>query len=158
GVLLSGARWTRYRHLDLDHLASRLAKAPSGARKWIVTDSVFSMDGDYPDLAAMVALAEEHGALLLVDEAHATGLFGKERSSGLCGGFGVGNGVALQMGTFSKALGGSGAYVAGPRVLIDTLINRARGFIYSTAMSPAVMGAALEAVAAVQSDPMPKRR
>lgn len=151
GCLLSEAKWTRYRHLDLTHLEEKLRKAPEDARKWIVTDSVFSMDGDYPDLAALVEIAERYGALIMVDEAHATGLYG-DKSSGLCEQFGVSNRIALQMGTFSKALGGSGAYVAGSQVLIDWLVNHARGFIYSTAQSPAVVGAALAAVRLVQSD------
>ncbi len=145
GCLLSKARWTRYRHLDLGHLAEKLAQAPAEARKWIITDSVFSMDGDYPDLKALVAIAEHYGALVMVDEAHATGLFG-HGGAGLCQQFGVSDRVALQMGTFSKALGGSGAYVAGPKVLMDWLVNQARGFIYSTAQSPAVLGASLAAL------------
>lgn len=153
GCRLAGARWARYRHLDLDHLESRLSKAPPEAYKWIVTDSVFSMDGDYPDMLALAELSEKFGALLMVDEAHATGIYGDLHSSGLCEMFDITHRVALQMGTFSKALGGSGAYVAGSQVLIDTLINRARGFIYSTAQSPAVLGAAKRAVEIIQSDP-----
>jgi len=156
GCLLSGARWTRYAHLDLENLETRLKKVPQSARKWIVTDSAFSMDGDYPDLVALCDLAERYGALVMVDEAHATGLYGERHSSGLCEHFGVSHRVALQMGTFSKALGGSGAYVAGSRVLIDTLINRARGFIYSTALPPAVLASAQAAIALVQDDPHPK--
>lgn len=158
GCRLSGARWSRYRHLDLAHLERLLAKSPSDARKWILTDSVFSMDGDYPDLAALVALAERASALVLVDEAHATGLYGDERRSGLCEQFGVSDRIALQMGTFSKALGGSGAYVAGDAVLIDTLINRGRGFIYSTAPSPPVLAAALQALEQIRTNPAPTRR
>jgi 8-amino-7-oxononanoate synthase len=156
GCMLSGARWTRYKHLDLAHLESRLQKAPADARKWIVTDSVFSMDGDYPDLAALVDIAERHGALVMVDEAHATGLYGNYHHSGLCEQFGISDRTVLQMGTFSKALGGAGAFVAGSQVLIDTLINKARGFIYSTALPPAVIGAAREAVQVVQADPNPR--
>lgn len=151
GCLLSGASWARYRHLDLAHLEEKLQKAPTGARKWVVTDSVFSMDGDYPDLPRLVEIAERHGALVMVDEAHATGLYGA-KGSGLCEQLGIQNRVALQMGTFSKALGSSGAYVAGARVLIDWLVNQARGFIYSTAQSPAVMGASLAAVRLAQAD------
>ncbi len=158
GCRLSEARWTRYPHLDLDNLEARLRKAPTEARKWIVTDSVFSMDGDYPDLCALVEIAERYDALVMVDEAHATGLYGDERSSGLCEQFALSHRVALQMGTFSKALGGAGAYVAGSRVLMDTLINRARGFIYSTALPPAVVAAAHAAVALVQTDFQPKTR
>jgi 8-amino-7-oxononanoate synthase len=157
GCLLSGARWSRYRHLDLEHLEQKLQKAPSDARKWIVTDSVFSMDGDYPDLQALVALADRYHALVMVDEAHATGLFGL-RGSGLCEQFGVSDRVAIQMGTFSKALGGAGAYAAGSGILIQTLINRARGFIYSTALPPATVAAARCGVQVVQSDTTLKHR
>lgn len=158
GCLLSGARWTRYRHLDLQHLEDRLKKAPTHAKKWIVTDSVFSMDGDYPDLLALVEIAEQYGALVMVDEAHATGLYGDKRSSGLCEQFGLSDRIALQMGTFSKALGGAGAYVAGSRLMIDTLVNKARGFIYSTAQPPAMIGAALKAIEVVQQDSSLKNR
>ncbi len=158
GVLLSGAKWTRYRHLDLRHLEEKLAKAPAESRRWIVTDSVFSMDGDFPDLAALVDLAEKYNALVLVDEAHATGMYGDQRGSGLCEAQGVSEQIALQMGTFSKALGGAGAYVAGSKILIDTLINRARGFIYSTAPSPANIAAAFAAVQVVQTDSRLKDR
>lgn len=158
GCRLSGARWTRYHHLDLENLEARLKKAPSNVKKWIVTDSVFSMDGDYPDLTALVDLADHYGALVMVDEAHATGLYGNIRSSGLCEQFGLSSRIALQMGTFSKALGGAGAYVAGSSVLIDTLINKARGFIYSTALPPAVIGTALKAVEVVQTDTSLKQK
>lgn len=157
GCLLSGAHWTRYRHLDLGHLEEKLKKAPVGVRKWVVTDSVFSMDGDYPDLRQLVAIAERYGALVMVDEAHATGLYG-DKGSGLCEQFGVQERVALQMGTFSKALGSSGAYVAGSRILIDWLVNHARGFIYSTAQPPAVIGASLAAIRLIQSDASLKER
>jgi 8-amino-7-oxononanoate synthase len=157
GCLLSGARWTRYRHLDLNHLEQKLQKAPAEGRRWIVTDSVFSLDGDYPDLRALAELAEHHHALLMVDEAHATGLYG-EHSSGLCEQLGVSDRVALQMGTFSKALGGAGAYVAGSQVMIDTLINQARGFIYSTALPPATIAAARQAIEVVRDDYGPKQR
>jgi 7-keto-8-aminopelargonate synthetase-like enzyme len=116
------------------------------------------MDGDYPDLAALVEIAEAHGALVMGDEAHATGLYGNTRHSGLCEQFGVGGRVALQMGTFSKALGGAGAYVAGSRLMMDTLVNKARGFIYSTALPPASVGAALEAIRLVQVDAKPRER
>lgn len=162
GCLLSGARWTRYRHLDLNHLEDRLrqadAKASPSCKKWIVTDSLFSMDGDSVDLQALVTLAEQYGAALLVDEAHATGVYGSRepskpsRNSGLSEYFGVSQRVDLQMGTLSKGLGGFGAYVAGSKILIDTLVNRARSFIFSTALPPPVIGAAIKAVELVQTD------
>ncbi len=157
GVLLSGARWTRYRHLDYGHLEDKLKKAPPEARKWIVTDSVFSMDGDYPDLRLLTELAERYNAFTLVDEAHATGLFG-EKSSGLCEQFGVSDRVTLQMGTFSKAMGGAGAFVACSWIMRDVLVNRARGFIFSTGLPPAAVGSALKALEIIRTDPRPRNR
>lgn len=158
GALLCGARWTRYRHLDWEHLERKLQKAPVDVKKWIVTDSLFSMDGDWAELPVLCDLAERYDAMLLVDEAHATGLFGETRSSGLAEAQGVSQRITLHMGTFSKGLAGFGAYVAGPDVLIQTLINRARGLIYSTALPPAVIGAALAAIRLVQSDSEPKQK
>ena len=151
GCRLSGARWTRYKHLDYEHLERLLVKAPTAAQKWIITDSIFSMDGDSADLVRLADIAEKYDALLYVDEAHGTGLYGAKRS-GLCEELGVSDRVAIQMGTFSKALGGSGAYVAGKKVIIDYLINKARGFIYSTAPSPPVIAAAMAAIQLIQHD------
>jgi 8-amino-7-oxononanoate synthase len=151
GCRLSGARWTRYKHLNYDHLERLLQKAPSTVQKWIITDSVFSMDGDCADLKCLADIAEQYGALLYVDEAHASGLYG-DRRSGLCEAQGVSDRVAIQMGTFSKALGGSGAYVVGKKVFIDYLINTSRGFIYSTAPSPPVIAAAMASIQLVQKD------
>ena len=155
GCLLSRATLKRYRHCDMGHLEALLKKVRAGAPAtsvfWIVTDSVFSMDGDRVSLPEIVALAEEYGAFVMVDEAHATGLYG-EKYSGLCEALGVQERVALQMGTFSKALGSFGAYVAGSQVLIDTLVNRARSWIYSTALPPATIATNRAAVQLVQSD------
>ena len=152
GCLLSGARWTRYAHNDLTDLERRLEKAPADAIKWIVTDSVFSMDGDCADLRALCDLAEQYNALTLIDEAHATGVFGPA-GEGVAKAQGVSERVTLQVGTFSKALGSFGAYVAGSTLLRDVLINRARGFIYSTALPPAVCAVNRAAVKLIQTDP-----
>ncbi|MEM0951536.1 MAG: 8-amino-7-oxononanoate synthase [Cyanobacteria bacterium P01_H01_bin.74] len=152
GCLLSGARWTRYQHLDLDDLTRRLKKAPVKASKWIVTDSVFSMDGDYPDLGKLVAIAKGFGAQIILDEAHATGLYGDQYSSGLAEAFGVSKDIAVQISTFSKALGGTGAFVTGSKTIINQLINTARGFIYTTAPAPASIAAAQAAVDLIQAD------
>jgi len=154
GCLLSKAKLVRYQHLDLDDLEEKIAQAPANACKWIVSDSVFSMDGDYPDLETLVTIAEEHKAFTLIDEAHAAGVFG----AGLCEQMNVHLRVTLQVGTFSKALGGFGGYVCGSKTMIQTLINQARGLIYSTALPPAVISAAQEAVSIVQSDPKPKEQ
>ncbi len=138
--IIHGARAARcpiqvFRHNDLDHLDSLLGK--HSGRKLIATESVFSMDGDRANLPALVQLAERHGALLYVDEAHATGILGAQ-GRGLaaeCGG------VDIVMGTLGKAVGSFGAYVAGSRTLIDWLVNRCSGFIFTTALPPAVLGA-----------------
>lgn len=139
GLASAGARQHRFRHNDLDNLEALLAEKGAGApARLILTESVFSMDGDRADLARLCALAEAYDAFLFVDEAHATGVLGR-------GGAGlsaeVQGGIDLVMGTFSKALGGFGAYVAGSQVLIDYLVNTAGGFIFTTALPPAVLGA-----------------
>ena len=139
GCQAAGVRQIRFRHNDLDHLALLLARhAGEGRPCVIVTETVFSMDGDRADVAALAALAEQYGAFLYLDEAHATGVLGAT-------GFGLAQGLAgprcLAMGTFSKALGGFGAYAACSSRLRDYLINRCTGLIYATALPPAVLGA-----------------
>jgi len=111
----------------------------------ILTESVFSMDGDRADLPALAALARRHGAFLYVDEAHATGVLGPG-GAGLCAEPGARGQVDLVMGTFGKAMGGYGAFVAGPALIRDWLVNRCRSFIYSTALPPAAAAAALAAL------------
>jgi len=139
GIAMAGVRQHRFRHNDLDHLETLLAeKAADAPARLILTESVFSMDGDRADMGRLADIAERHDAALFVDEAHATGVLGPEGRglSALVPGK-----VDLVMGTFSKALGGFGAYVAGSRVLIDYLTNAASGFIFTTAPPPAVLGA-----------------
>lgn len=156
---LSGAKLRIFAHNDLNELEAILRWAknrPASAansrqpRALIITESVFSMDGDTAPLREMVALKNQYGAWLMVDEAHATGLFGKQRR-GLIEELSVSNEVEIQMGTLGKALGSSGGYICGPRELIDYLINRARSFIFSTAPVPAAAAAARAAVELVQS-------
>ncbi|KAA0683128.1 8-amino-7-oxononanoate synthase [Azospirillum brasilense] len=139
GCAAAGVRQIRFRHNDLDHLETLLVqRAGEPGTRFIVTESVFSMDGDRADVPALAALAERHGAFLFLDEAHATGVLGP-RGMGLAA---LGEGrIDLAMGTFSKALGGFGAYVAGSRALCDYLVNRCGGLIYATALPPAVLGA-----------------
>ncbi len=135
GCAAAGARETRYRHGDAAHLAELLSEYRDVDRpKFILTESVFSMDGDIAPLAEIARLAREHGAMLIVDDAHATGILG-EAGCGLSGEAGI------VIGTFSKALGSFGAYVASSETLRDYLVNRCSGLIYSTALPPPVLGA-----------------
>lgn len=139
GLTIAGVRQHRFRHNDLDHLETLLAeKGATAPARVIVTESVFSMDGDRADLARLAQIACAHDAVLFVDEAHATGVMGP-RGAGLSST--VPGQVDVTMGTFSKALGGFGAYVAGSRALVDWLSNAASGFIFTTAPPPAVFGA-----------------
>lgn len=152
GIVLSRAHHVRYRHNDVEHLEHLLKKAPREARKLIVTDAVFSMDGDAAPLEDLVALKERYGAWLMVDEAHSAGLLGP-RGAGLVAALGLTEAVEVQMGTFSKALGSLGAYVAGSRTLIDWLVQRARSLVYSTGLPPAVLAASLAGLRLAQEEP-----
>ncbi|GAA3573716.1 8-amino-7-oxononanoate synthase [Marinobacter xestospongiae] len=148
GCLLSRARIQRYPHNDMDHLADRLA-ATSG-HKLVVTDGVFSMDGDMAPLRELAALCREHDALLLVDDAHGLGVLG-ERGAGSLEHLGLSEQeVPLLIGTLGKAVGTSGAFVAGPQLLIDYLVQKARTYIYTTAMPPAVAKATCAALDLVE--------
>jgi 8-amino-7-oxononanoate synthase len=152
GCRLSRAKTVVYSHCDLDQLEAALKHSEGSRRKLIVTESIFSMDGDEAPLAAIVELAERYGASVMVDEAHATGLFGA-CGSGVVAKLGLADRVLVQMGTLGKALGGFGAYVAGSAALRELLINRCRSFIFTTALPPAVMAMALAALDLVQNEP-----
>lgn len=152
GCRLSRAQFLVYRHRDMDQLERKLKQASGCRRRLIVTDGVFSMDGDLAPLPDIVALAERYGAIVMVDDAHATGVYGS-RGAGTVDHFGLEGRVQVQMGTLSKALGSVGGYVAGNGKLIDYLVNRARSFIFSTAPPPASMGAALAALRIVERQP-----
>lgn len=153
GCRLAGAKLARFRHNDLDHLEELLRSRSVKGAKLIVVESVYSMDGDRAPLAELVQLKERYGCLLMVDEAHATGVFGMN-GGGMIEEAGVAGGVDLAMGTFGKALGSYGAYVAAGRTMIDFLVNRARSFIFSTALPPAVAAASLAAVQLIQREPL----
>ena len=163
--LIDGARLSRavlrvFPHNHLGKLESHLEWARrrhAGRRVLIVTESVFSMDGDRAPLRELIKLKKRFGALLMLDEAHAVGVIGPN-GRGLAAEENVGADVDVQMGTLSKALGASGAYICGSRMLIEWLINRARSFIYSTAPSPAVAAAALAAVDFLASPEGEERR
>jgi glycine C-acetyltransferase/8-amino-7-oxononanoate synthase len=146
-----------FAHNDLDDLEAKLKWAreqtagPAAQRRiLVVTESVFSMDGDNAPLAEIIALKEKYGAWLMVDEAHATGLYGTNRR-GLAEELGVSERIEIQMGTLGKALGASGGYICGSRSLINFLINQARSLIFSTAPIPAAAAMATTAIQLVQS-------
>jgi 8-amino-7-oxononanoate synthase len=145
---LSGATVRVFPHNRMDRLDALLEKN-LGGKVLIVTESLFSMDGDVAPLPELVDLKDKHGAWLLVDEAHATGLYGAT-GAGLVAETGLSGRVEIVMGTLSKALGGVGGYIAGSQTLIDWLVNRARSFIYSTALPPGVIAAGLAAVELAQ--------
>ncbi|HSH13605.1 MAG TPA: 8-amino-7-oxononanoate synthase [Desulfurivibrionaceae bacterium] len=152
GCRLAGARLLRFRHNDPEHLESLLKKERGSGRGLVVIESLYSMDGDIAPLADLVELKNRHACLLMVDEAHATGVFGIQ-GGGLIQEAGLEGEVDVVMGTFGKALGSYGAYVAGSQTLREYLINRARSFIYSTGLPPAVVGASLAAVRLVRDSP-----
>jgi glycine C-acetyltransferase/8-amino-7-oxononanoate synthase len=153
GCLLSGARTIRFRHNDLVHLEQILHEKRSQFNNvLVVVESIYSMDGDRCPLVDLVSLKNRYGFLLMVDEAHATGLYG-ENGSGIIEEDKVSDGVDIAMGTFGKALGSYGAYAAASKEIVDFLVNRARTFIYSTALPPAVVGASLASLYLVKSEP-----
>ena len=150
GCRLSGARIERYNHKDIEH-AEHILKDYKSSHKMIITDGVFSMDGDIAPLDKLYELGKEYNALLMVDDAHSTGVLGNGR--GTAHHFGLTD-VDVQLGTLSKALGSVGGYVAGRKELIEYLVNYSRSFIFSTALSPADIGAALEALTIVKNEPL----
>jgi 8-amino-7-oxononanoate synthase len=152
GGLLSGARLQRFLHNDAGSLEARLARSPA-RRKLVAVDGVFSMDGDEAPLAALAAVSARHGALLYVDDAHGFGVLG-ESGAGTPQGQGVGSAeVPLLMATLGKALGVAGAFVAGSEELVETLIQFARTYVYTTAMPPALAVAAAASLRIVREEP-----
>ncbi len=154
---LSGAKLRVFAHNDLNELQDILKwvgqnprRQNPDARTLVFTESIFSMDGDAAPLREIVELKEKYGAWLMVDEAHATGLYGRHHR-GLAEELGVSDRIEIQMGTLGKALGASGGYVCGSRALIELLVNRARSFIFSTAPVPAAAAAAMAGIQLVQS-------
>jgi 8-amino-7-oxononanoate synthase len=155
GIRLAGAPCSVFRHQDFEHLRELLTTS-GGRRRLIITESLFSMDGDLTDLRALATLAEEHQAVLIVDEAHSTGIYG-ERGSGRVEALGLEKDVLCTLHTGGKALGTGGAWVAGDQPLIDHLVNHSRSFIYSTAPVPPLVGALRAAVRKRAADPKPAR-
>lgn len=152
GCHLSGARLRVYRHDDLENLTEQLHKSAHMRRRAIVTDSVFSMDGDLAPLPDLCELAERFDAILIVDEAHATGVYGAY-GRGVAELQGVENRIPVRIGTLSKALGSLGGFVVGSETLIEWLWNRARTQMFSTALPPACCAAASAALAIVAAEP-----
>ncbi|MGD1922377.1 MAG: 8-amino-7-oxononanoate synthase [Pleurocapsa sp.] len=152
GAILSGAKAIDYRHNDIDDLRQKLIENRSLYRRCLITtDSVFSMDGDLCPLPELIAIAEEFECMLLVDEAHGTGVMGKT-GAGCVEHFNCTGKELIQIGTLSKALGSLGGYVAGSATLIDFLRNRAASWIYTTALSPADTAAAIKAIEIIKQE------
>jgi 8-amino-7-oxononanoate synthase len=156
GCRLSKAEIGIYPHRDVAALDALLAARPQARRRLIVTDTLFSMDGTRAPLADLCAAADRHRAMLLVDEAHATGVFG-DRGSGLAEETGCAPGVHVRVGTLSKAIGAAGGFVAGPATFIHWLRHAARAWIFSTAHPPAVAAAATRAIELVATEPHRRR-
>jgi glycine C-acetyltransferase len=151
GIRLSQAESRRYAHLDMKALEEMLKAVGNFRKRGIITDSVFSMDGDIAPLDKIVALARKYDCLVMIDEAHALGVMGKN-GKGLAEHFGVEKEIDIQMGTLSKAAGSFGAYCCGSHSLISFLVNKARTFVYSTAMPPSVAAASLKAIEIMQTE------
>lgn len=157
GCRLSRAQVRIYAHADVDDLARGIEESQSARRRLIVTDSLFSMGGDFAPLDRIAELSQRAGAMLMVDEAHATGVFGPN-GRGVCEMMGVEDAVHVRMGTFSKALGSIGGFVVGQQRLMEWLINRARPYFFSTALPQAAAAAALESLTIVRNEPFRRTR
>ncbi|MBI2488006.1 MAG: 8-amino-7-oxononanoate synthase [Deltaproteobacteria bacterium] len=152
GCRLSRAETRIYKHCDVEHLKHLLSSDNFRGKKLIVTDTVFSMDGDLAPISKIVELAEHYGCMLMIDEAHATGVLGK-RGSGATEYFGVEDRVPIVMGTLSKAIGSLGGYVGGSRKLIDFLRNRARSYIFDTSLPASSLAASIAAIDIIEFEP-----
>jgi glycine C-acetyltransferase len=152
GCRLSRATIKVFPHKDVDAARKVIAALPAGQRKLLITDGVFSMDGDLGPLPDLCALAEETGCIMMVDDAHASGVFGAN-GRGTIDHFGVHGRVDIQVGTLSKAIGALGGYVAGNRNLIEFLYHRARPFLFSTSHPPAVAAACIAAIDVLMEEP-----
>ncbi len=152
GIILSQAEFKRYPHRDMATLEEMLKSVAGFKKRAIITDSVFSMDGDLAPLDEIVKLAKAYDCIVMIDEAHALGVMG-EKGKGLAEHFNLEGQIDIQMGTFSKAVGSFGAYVCGSRVLIDFLVNKARSFIYTTGLPPAVSAASEKGLEIIEQEP-----
>ncbi len=155
--IIDGARLSRatikvFPHKDVDAARKILQELPATQRKLLITDGVFSMDGDLGPLPGLCEIAEEFGAIMMVDDAHASGVFGKN-GRGTVDHFGMHGRVDVQVGTLSKAIGALGGYVAGTRTLIDFLYHRARPFLFSTSHPPSVAASCIAAIDVLLEEP-----
>lgn len=157
GILLSRAEFRRYPHKDITTLEDMLKASYGYRRKVIITDTIFSMDGDIAPLPKIVELAERYKAWIYVDEAHATGVLGK-KGKGAVEYFGLKGKVQVQMGTLGKAVGSFGAFICGSKTLIEYLINKSRGFIYTTSLPPAICAASIAALGIIENEPKLRER
>jgi glycine C-acetyltransferase len=162
GVRLSPAAYKKsegwvYAHKDMDSLEDCLRRAQGFEKRMVITDGVFSMDGDIAPLPQIVDLAEQYGAFVMVDDAHASGVLGKN-GAGTASHFDLYGRVDIQLGTLSKALGVVGGYIAGSAALKEWLINRGRPYLFSTAHPPMVAAALIAALDVMENDPEPMRR
>ncbi len=162
GVRLSPAEYRKsegwvYEHKNMNHLEDILKKAQNFKKRMIITDGVFSMDGDIAPLPDIVALAEKYDAFVMVDDAHASGVLGKN-GAGTTSHFDLYGRVDIQLGTLSKALGVVGGYIAGSALLKDWLINRGRPYLFSTALPPSVAAALIAALEIMETDPEPMNK
>ncbi len=160
--LIEGARHSKglfrvYPHLDMDRLKRLLERRKSAQRAFILTEGVFSMEGEIAPLPALLALAEQYDALIYLDDAHATGVLGP-KGEGTCAHFNIRSSRILQMGTLSKALGSLGGFLAADDLTVQYLINKARAFVYTTALPPAILAAAIAALDVLQTDDAPRKR
>jgi len=152
GALMSGAKFLRFRHNDMDALERRLQSVPRDATKLIVADAVFSMDGDIIDLPRLVELARKYDAWLMIDEAHSVGVLGKT-GRGIEEHFGLGDVIDIKMGTLSKTIPSVGGYIAGKKELVEYLRHATRSYIFSAALPPAQAAAAAEAFRVIMDEP-----
>ena len=162
GIRLGPAKYKKsegyvYEHKNMAHLEEILQRSQHFEKRMIITDGVFSMDGDIAPLPEIAKLAEKYNAFVMIDDAHASGVLG-ENGSGTTSHFGLYGKIDIQLGTLSKALGVVGGYIAGSAPLKDWLINRGRPYLFSTALPPMVAGALIAAIDILENDPEPRNR
>ena len=152
GCLMSGAEFRRFKHNDMEDLEHRLGQIPDGVAKLVITDAVFSMDGDVIDLPSVAAICKKYGAYLMMDEAHSVGVLGKT-GRGIEEHFGLDNVIDIKMGTLSKTIPSVGGYVAGKKDLITYLRHASRAYLFSAALPPAQTAAATESFKVILDEP-----